>query len=98
VGAFAELDDALQGEIDTTLPGITFGERDRDLARCDAVRRAIGPDVGLLIDVNTAFDRATALARGREFRHFDPFWYEEPLSPLDWQGQRCFTRSSALAS
>jgi L-alanine-DL-glutamate epimerase-like enolase superfamily enzyme len=62
------------------------GERDRDLARCDAIRRAIGPDVGYMIDINTAFDRQTALERGREFAQFDPFWYEEPLSPLDWQG------------
>jgi L-alanine-DL-glutamate epimerase-like enolase superfamily enzyme len=62
------------------------GERDGDLARCEAIRRAIGPDVAYMIDVNTAFDRETALARGREFRQFDPFWYEEPLSPLDWQG------------
>jgi L-alanine-DL-glutamate epimerase-like enolase superfamily enzyme len=62
------------------------GERDRDLARCDAIRKAIGPDTGFMIDINTAFDRQTALARGREFAAFDPFWYEEPLSPLDWQG------------
>jgi L-alanine-DL-glutamate epimerase-like enolase superfamily enzyme len=39
-----------------------------------------------MIDINTAFDRETALARGREFATFKPFWYEEPLSPLDWQG------------
>ncbi len=62
------------------------GERDGDLARCEAVRRAVGPNVGYMIDVNTAFDRETALARGREFRQFNPFWYEEPVSPLDWQG------------
>ena len=41
------------------------GERDGDLARCAAIRQAIGPDVGYLIDVNTAFDRETALARAR---------------------------------
>src|SRR5437763_3167843 len=29
------------------------GERDGDLARCAAIRRAIGPDVGFLIDINT---------------------------------------------
>jgi L-alanine-DL-glutamate epimerase-like enolase superfamily enzyme len=62
------------------------GERDGDLARCDAIRRAIGPDTGFMIDINTAFDRETALVRGREFLAFKPFWYEEPLSPLDWQG------------
>jgi D-galactarolactone cycloisomerase len=62
------------------------GERDRDLARCRALRAAVGPGVGFMIDINTAFDRLTALARGREFLDFKPFWYEEPLSPLDWQG------------
>lgn len=62
------------------------GERDRDLARCQAIRDAIGPDIGYMIDINTAFDRPTALERGREFAQFNPFWYEEPLSPLDWQG------------
>ena len=62
------------------------GERDGDLARCAAIRQAIGPDVGFMIDINTAFDRLTALARGREFSDFQPFWYEEPLSPMDWQG------------
>jgi L-alanine-DL-glutamate epimerase-like enolase superfamily enzyme len=62
------------------------GQRDADLARCEAIRAAVGADVGFMIDVNTAFDRATALARGREFLAFRPFWYEEPLSPLDWQG------------
>jgi L-alanine-DL-glutamate epimerase-like enolase superfamily enzyme len=64
------------------------GQRDGDLERCRAIREAIGPDVGFMIDINTAFDRQTALERGREFADFDPFWYEEPLSPLDWQGHR----------
>ena len=62
------------------------GQHDNDLRRCEAIREAIGPDVGFLIDINTAFDRQTALARGRELEAFDPFWYEEPLSPLDYQG------------
>jgi L-alanine-DL-glutamate epimerase-like enolase superfamily enzyme len=64
------------------------GERDTDLERCRAIRATIGADVGMMIDINTAFDRQMALARGREFAEFDPFWYEEPLSPLDWQGHR----------
>jgi L-alanine-DL-glutamate epimerase-like enolase superfamily enzyme len=73
------------------------GERDNDLARCEAIRRAVGPDVGLMIDVNTAFDRDTALARGREYRHFAPFWYEEPLSPLDWRGHAWLRQELGLA-
>lgn len=61
-------------------------ERERDLERCRAIRAAIGPDVGLMIDINTAFDRETALIRGREFADFNPFWYEEPIAPLDVRG------------
>jgi L-alanine-DL-glutamate epimerase-like enolase superfamily enzyme len=72
-------------------------QRDADLARCAAIRQALGPDVAFLIDVNTAFDRETALARGREFQHFDPFWYEEPLSPLDWQGHAWLRQQLGLA-
>ena len=64
------------------------GEHDRDLQRVAAIREAIGPDVGFMIDVNTAFDRSTALAFGKELVPFDPFWYEEPLSPLDHEGHR----------
>jgi L-alanine-DL-glutamate epimerase-like enolase superfamily enzyme len=71
-------------------------ERDRDLERCEAIRAAIGPDVGYMIDINTAFDRATAVARGREFAAFNPFWYEEPLSPLDWQGHALLRQELGL--
>lgn len=62
------------------------GERENDLQRCEAIRRAIGPEVGFMIDINTGFQRDEALTRGREFADFDPFWYEEPLPPLDFEG------------
>ncbi len=62
------------------------GERDRDLQRTEMIRNAIGPDIGFMIDINTGFDRATALERGRELAAFNPFWYEEPLPPLDFKG------------
>jgi L-alanine-DL-glutamate epimerase-like enolase superfamily enzyme len=73
----------------------TDGERDGDLRRCEAIRSAIGPDVGFMIDINTAFDRDTALVRGREFAAFRPFWYEEPISPLDWEGHAWLRRQLA---
>jgi L-alanine-DL-glutamate epimerase-like enolase superfamily enzyme len=62
------------------------GERDRDLERVDAIRRAIGPDVGFMIDVNTAFSREQALEYGNALLPFHPYWFEEPVSPLDAQG------------
>lgn len=62
------------------------GEYERDLQRVEAMRRVIGPDAGLMIDINTGFDREMALRFGRDIAEFQPFWYEEPLSPLDAQG------------
>jgi D-galactarolactone cycloisomerase len=62
------------------------GERDRDLERVAAIRRAIGPDVGFMIDVNTVFSREQALEFGQALTAFDPYWYEEPICPLDAAG------------
>lgn len=61
---------------------------DGDLARLRAMREAIGDEVGLMIDINCAYDRPTALRMGRRFEAFDPFWYEEPLRPDDIEGLR----------
>jgi L-alanine-DL-glutamate epimerase-like enolase superfamily enzyme len=62
------------------------GERDRDLRRVEAVRRAIGPDVGFMIDVNTAFEPQQALEFGQALVPFRPYWFEEPVAPPDAAG------------
>jgi L-alanine-DL-glutamate epimerase-like enolase superfamily enzyme len=62
------------------------GEGDRDLERVAAVRQAIGPEVGFMIDVNTAFEPPEALAFGKALLPFQPYWYEEPVWPLDAAG------------
>jgi D-galactarolactone cycloisomerase len=61
-------------------------EYDKDLVRLEAIRRAIGSEIGLMIDINTAYDRQTALEQGRRQAAFDPFWYEEPIAPTDYEG------------
>jgi len=57
-----------------------------DVRRVRALREAIGPDIGLMVDVNTAFDRPTAIRFGRRIAEYDITWYEEPLSPMDTEG------------
>lgn len=52
-----------------------------ETARIRAMREAIGPDVGLMIDVNCAYDYAQALDAARRWAELDIFWLEEPLSP-----------------
>jgi len=53
-------------------------------ARVEAVRKAIGPDVRLMLDANNAWrDLPTALEYMRRFESYDPYWIEEPFSPDD---------------
>lgn len=57
-----------------------------DYERLKAVRSAIGNSVKMMIDANTKWDLETASRWGRKFDDFDPYWFEEPLNPLDIKG------------
>lgn len=58
------------------------GDLKSDEARIAAARKAIGPDVLLMLDANNAwFDVPTALRYLERFAPYDPYWIEEPFSP-----------------
>ncbi len=59
-----------------------------DIARLTAIRKAIGREAGLMIDINCGYDRPTAARMGKRFEEFAPLWYEEPLRPHDIEGYR----------
>jgi D-galactarolactone cycloisomerase len=67
-----------------------------DIRRVAALREAIGPDVGLMVDINTAFDRPTAIRFGQRIAQYDIAWYEEPLSPLDIDGLEIVRAATGL--
>ena len=51
-------------------------------ARIAAARKAIGPEVLLMLDANNAWaDVPTALRYLDRFAPYDPYWIEEPFSP-----------------
>lgn len=53
-----------------------------DEVRVAAARKAIGPDVLLMLDANNAWsDVPTAMRHIERFLPYDPFWIEEPFSP-----------------
>jgi L-alanine-DL-glutamate epimerase-like enolase superfamily enzyme len=53
-------------------------------ARIAAARKAIGPDVVLMLDANNAWsDLPTALRFMRRYEPYDPYWIEEPFGPDD---------------
>lgn len=67
---------------------IKVGHPDRtvDLARVAAIRKHIGDDVPLMVDVNQQWDRTTALRMGLALEQFNLEWLEEPLDGYDVEG------------
>jgi len=59
-----------------------------DIARVEAVREAIGPDIALMVDANQGLDPSRALKLGRELQKFDLVWFEEPLATWCDDGHR----------
>jgi D-galactarolactone cycloisomerase len=71
----------------TTKLKIGFVPRE-DVALVHAVRAAIGPQMGLAVDANCAWDVATATWVGRRVEDADLAWFEEPLPASDLEGYR----------
>ena len=56
---------------------------DEDVIRVAGVRNAIGPDVGLMLDANVAYDVPTAITAAHAFEPYDITWFEEPVHWYD---------------
>ena len=50
--------------------------------------QAIGPDIGLMVDANHAYDAVAAIQLGRTIEELDIGWFEEPVPPEDLAGYR----------
>jgi L-alanine-DL-glutamate epimerase-like enolase superfamily enzyme len=62
---------------------------ERDPARLDAAREAIGSDVELMVDANGAFAADTAVGWAHRYaRDWDVRWLEEPVTQDDPEGLR----------
>lgn len=59
-----------------------------DLERLAAVRKAIGPQIQLMVDANGCYDLPTAIMAGRHFEDYDVAWFEEPLWYDDIEGHQ----------
>lgn len=73
-----------------------FGrDETHDRAILRAIRSAVGPDVGLMVDAGRVWDADTAIGRACElFAEFGILWLEEPLREDDLAG---YTRLTASA-
>jgi D-arabinonate dehydratase len=67
-----------------------------DVARVRAVRAAIGPEVKLMVDANCAYKPYQAIQFARRIEEFEPFWFEEPIAPDDYDGHRRIAQAIAI--
>jgi L-alanine-DL-glutamate epimerase-like enolase superfamily enzyme len=66
---------------------------DRDPARLDAAREAIGAAVNLMVDANGAFDRKQALGWAQRYREeWGVTYFEEPVTSEDLEGMSFVTQ------
>ncbi len=61
---------------------------EQDLQYVKAVREAIGDDIKLMIDANHAYSYKEALELALKVEKYNISWFEEPVSPEDYDGYR----------
>jgi D-galactarolactone cycloisomerase len=76
---------------------IGLGSIEKDYERVAAVRKAIGPDIRLMVDANHCFSVPVAIRLGRKLEELDIDWFEEPISPEDVDGYVEVTRALDMA-
>jgi L-alanine-DL-glutamate epimerase-like enolase superfamily enzyme len=67
-----------------------------DVARLEAVRKAVGPAFEIMTDANQRFTVDEAIRRARCLTHIDIAWLEEPLTADDLSGHVRLSQSTTL--
>jgi L-alanine-DL-glutamate epimerase-like enolase superfamily enzyme len=67
-----------------------------DIAVAAAIREAVGPDIEMGADVNSAYDAATAIKVCHEIARHDLAFIEEPVFPDDVDGYELIRRSQPI--
>lgn len=67
-----------------------------DIARVAAVREAIGPEATFMVDANYALSVDEAIAAARAFCEHDITWFEEPISPDDFEGYAAIAEATGV--
>jgi galactonate dehydratase len=65
----------------TAWKDLSRGESEAAVDAVAAVREAVGPGVGLMIEFHGRLSAGAAVAMIRELERFDPAWCEEPVAP-----------------
>ncbi len=73
-----------------------FGGPNADVEVCRVIRDAIGPDIEMGADVNSAYDAATAIRVCERIAEYDLWFLEEPVFPDDLDGYERIRRVSSV--
>ncbi len=73
-----------------------FGGPDADVEVCRVIRDAIGPDVQMGADVNSAYDASTAIRVCERIAKYDLAFLEEPVFPDDLDGYELIRHATSI--
>jgi L-alanine-DL-glutamate epimerase-like enolase superfamily enzyme len=98
----AEAHDRARRFVDQGFTAVKFGwdpmgrDEATDIALVREARRGLGDAVEFMIDAGLVYDAKTAIQRARAFEPYRPYWFEEPLSPDDYEGYAKLAAASPL--
>jgi D-galactarolactone cycloisomerase len=64
----------------------------------NALRKQVGPDIGIMVDINQGYTAAAAIRAARFMEDADLLWIEEPVQPEDVPGYQSFARAAKVAT
>ena len=77
-------------------PTVSNKEIDLIISIVSAVREAIGPDMGLMVELHTRYDVPTSIRLVSRLEPFNPTWIEEPVPPENMDALREVTQSTNI--
>ena len=80
-----------KGYVGQGFPGMKMKvglELGQDIRNVEAVRQAIGDNIHLMVDANHYYSCESAVTIGKKLELFNITWFEEPVSPDDYEGYK----------
>ncbi len=98
-----EIGAELQGYVDRGFSavkmrvGVMDGDVDTSIARVEAARSALGPDIGLMVDAHGTFSPPEAKRFAAGVERLGLRWFEEPVNADDRRGAAAVRSSTSIA-
>ena len=77
--------------------GVMVGDVETSIARVEAARSALGPDIALMVDAHGTFSPSEAKRFAAGIEPFGVKWFEEPVSADDRRGAAAVRSSTSIA-